>query len=146
LFLAGPSADTSAAEASPNQGAEVHRALVVEDNPVNSLLAVKLLERLGFECHTAESGHGALQRFSEVPYSVIFMDCQMPEMDGYEASAAIRGLASGGTVPIVAVTAHAVAEDRERCMAAGMSAYLSKPITLECLRQVLRQVGVPCSR
>jgi CheY-like chemotaxis protein len=117
------------------------RLLLVEDGLVNQQVAVRLLEQRGHSVEVANNGLEALQRFdSEAePFDAILMDVQMPEMDGFEATAAIRARerASGRHVPIVAMTAHAIKGDRERCLAAGMDDYLSKPIRAEELYRVV---------
>jgi two-component system, sensor histidine kinase and response regulator len=121
------------------------RILLVEDNPVNRKVAVRLLEKQGHTLITANNGREALQVLSQIEWSadLVLMDVQMPEMDGYQATAAIRQLEEtrGGRLPIVAMTAHALDRDRERCLAAGMDAYLTKPIRMERLVEVLERVG-----
>jgi signal transduction histidine kinase/DNA-binding response OmpR family regulator/HPt (histidine-containing phosphotransfer) domain-containing protein len=116
------------------------RLLVVEDNPVNQQVALGVLRRGGYrEVDTATDGRMALQAVQENAYDLVLMDCQMPVMDGFQATVAIRRL--GGkwaTLPIVAMTAHAMAGDRERCLAAGMDAYIAKPVEPA---EVLRIVG-----
>jgi CheY-like chemotaxis protein/HPt (histidine-containing phosphotransfer) domain-containing protein len=118
------------------------RVLVVEDNPVNQRLATILLEGQGHAVVLAENGRVALARFAADRFDVVLMDVQMPEMDGLEATAAIRQLesAAGGHVPIVGVTAHAIKGDRERCIAAGMDGYVSKPIRPETLFEAIDAV------
>jgi two-component system sensor histidine kinase/response regulator len=112
-------------------------ALVVEDNPVNQRIAIKMVQRLGYRVHTAENGLEAMRKVRTRRYDIILMDCQMPEMDGYEATRAIRDMeAALAHTPIVAVTANAMASDRERCLAAGMDDFLSKPLTMAALQQV----------
>lgn len=114
--------------------------LVAEDNPVNRKVAVKLLEKLGCRVDVACDGKEAIQMLEKLRYDVVFMDCQMPEMDGYQATAEIRrrqGVARG--IPIVAMTAHAMQGDRDRCLAAGMDDYISKPLRTEELAAVLEQ-------
>jgi signal transduction histidine kinase/CheY-like chemotaxis protein len=116
------------------------RILVVEDNMVNQRVAERLLARHGYACDMAEDGQGALDAIGETEYDLIFMDWQMPVMDGIEATRVIR--ARGGRwadVPIVAMTANAMQGDREVCLAAGMSDYLSKPITPDKLREILNR-------
>jgi CheY-like chemotaxis protein len=115
------------------------RVLVVEDNQVNARLAVRQLQRLGFTAETAGNGREALDAHTREPYDLIFMDVQMPVMDGYEASAEIRRheIRSRRHVPIVAMTANALNEDRDACLAAGMDDYVSKPVSLANLRIVL---------
>jgi CheY-like chemotaxis protein len=115
------------------------RVLVVEDNQVNARLAVRQLQRLGFTAETVGNGREAVDAQAREPYDLIFMDVQMPVMDGYEASAEIRRheIRSRRHVPIVAMTANALNEDRDACLAAGMDDYVSKPVSLANLRIVL---------
>ena len=111
------------------------RVLLVEDNPVNQRLAHEILRRRGHRVTVAENGREALERLSEGTFDIVLMDVQMPEMNGLDATAAIRAgeRATGRHLPIVAMTAHAMAGDRERCLAAGMDEYLTKPIRAEAL-------------
>ncbi|MEM7200705.1 MAG: response regulator [Planctomycetota bacterium] len=104
--------------------------LVVEDNLVNSKVIARILERSGYECHFSSTGAEALQAVRQNPYDCILMDCQMPVMDGYEATRRIRELeaATGQHIPIIAVTANALSEDRDLCLQAGMDDYLKKPV------------------
>jgi PAS domain S-box-containing protein len=107
------------------------RILVAEDNPVNRKLMQHLLGRLNFEAEFVCNGSECLQMLGQGTYDVVFMDCQMPEMDGYEATQRIRAGDAGETnrpVRIIALTAHAMAGDREKCLACGMDDYLTKPI------------------
>jgi PAS domain S-box-containing protein len=119
--------------------------LLVEDNPVNRKVAVRLLEKQGHTVVTANNGREALEVLDKLNWKVdlILMDVQMPEMDGYQATAAIRDYEHrhGGHLPVVAMTAHALDRDRERCLAAGMDAYLTKPIQLEKLYEMLDRVA-----
>lgn len=127
------------------------RILLVEDNPVNLLVAQKLLGVLGFEADTATDGEAALSSMESTRYDMVFMDCQMPVLDGYAATRRWRAMeteSGGRPIPIVAMTANAMAGDRERCLAAGMDDYLSKPVAREqldaCLQRWLpRQALVP---
>lgn len=115
--------------------------LVVEDNQVNQKLALMQLNSLGLDGVTVNNGREAVKAYEENRYSLILMDCQMPEMDGFEATREIRRFESkhGGKVhvPIVAMTAQAMAQDMEECLAAGMDAFVSKPVTLNSLQAVL---------
>jgi CheY-like chemotaxis protein len=121
------------------------RVLLAEDNQVNQRLAVHLLERLGHEVQVASSGVEAVQLYESSTFDLVLMDIQMPEMDGEEATRRIRAIEEerGGRVPIVAMTAHAMKGDRERFLAAGMDEYISKPVSQERLREVVRTFGSP---
>jgi PAS domain S-box-containing protein len=114
----------------PQAGEPRRRFLVVEDNPVNSLVATRLLEKHNHTVRRAANGREALDIIEKETFDCVLMDLQMPVLDGFEASAAIRKkeLISGGHLPIIALTAHAIAGDLERCLAAGMDGYLTKPI------------------
>ena len=114
--------------------------LVAEDNMVNQRVAVKMLERLGCRADVVADGSQAVRRLALVPYDLVLMDCQMPVMDGYEATAAIRRASHArANVPIVAMTAHALQGDRERCLAAGMNDYIPKPVQPVDLRGVIER-------
>jgi CheY-like chemotaxis protein len=106
------------------------RILLAEDNPVNQVLARRLLEKRGHAVVLAATGREALDELRQTTFDLVLMDVQMPEMDGFEATAAIRRLetGTGRHVPIVAMTAHAMKGDRERCLEAGMDDYVSKPM------------------
>ena len=128
--------------------AEAPLVLVVEDNPVNQKLAVRILQRLGYRTTTADHGLQALAVLDRGDVDAILMDCQMPEMDGYEATARIREREGDARhTPIVAVTASVLDEDRERCLRAGMDEYLAKPFGPEEIAAVLRRfvAGAPGS-
>jgi two-component system, sensor histidine kinase and response regulator len=114
--------------------------LLVEDNAVNQKLAARLLEKRGHTVAIAGNGKEALAALEKQSFDLVFMDVQMPEMDGFEATAAIRGKekTSGNHLPIIAMTAHAMAGDRERCLEAGMDDYITKPIRLEELDTLLK--------
>ena len=120
-------------------GRKVHaRVLVVDDNTTNQKVARLMLENFGCRVDVAANGKEAIEMLELLPYDVVFMDCEMPEMDGYEATAEIRRRhAAGRHVPVVAMTAKAIQGDRERCLEAGMDDYISKPVRLEDLEAVL---------
>ncbi len=115
------------------------RVLVVEDNNVNQLVALGQLNRLGHEAVVAASGAEALDIVRNGAFDIILMDCQMPDMDGYEATRRVRQMhESVARIPIIAITAHALPGEREKCLAAGMNDYLPKPVSLEQLGAVIR--------
>ena len=116
--------------------------LLAEDNAVNQKLAVRLLEKHGHAVVVAKNGKEALTAWQRERFDLILMDVQMPEMDGFEATAAIREVErfKGGHTPVVAMTAHAMAEDRQRCLEAGMDAYLSKPIQAQAVFEAIDKV------
>jgi two-component system, sensor histidine kinase and response regulator len=118
------------------------RVLLAEDNLVNQTLAVRLLQKRGHEVVVSGNGRAALEALETQIFDVILMDIQMPEMDGLQATTAIRRgeLKSGRHVPIIAMTAHAMAGDKERCMEAGMDGYVSKPLRVESLFSVIEEV------
>jgi CheY-like chemotaxis protein len=118
------------------------RVLVAEDNAVNQKLARAMLTRLGHECALASDGREAIAEWGAGGYDVIFMDVQMPDIDGFDATREIRRLEAGSgiRIPIVAMTAHAMPGDRERCLGAGMDDYVTKPISLSELARVLTSV------
>jgi len=125
---------------------EGHRILLAEDNIVNRKVAVRLLEKQGHRVTAAENGRIAVERAQRETFDVILMDIQMPEMDGLEATRQIREAerATGRHTPIIALTAHALTGDRERCLAAGMDAYVTKPIrAAQLLTAIQRLVGEP---
>ena len=122
------------------------RILVVEDNLVNQRLIVRLLEKRGHHVTLAENGREALHAHAKAPFDLVFMDLQMPEMDGFEATAAIRAAEEGHEAHqhIIALTAHAMKGDREKCLAGGMDGYLSKPIRFEELDEILNNCKALC--
>jgi signal transduction histidine kinase/ligand-binding sensor domain-containing protein/DNA-binding response OmpR family regulator len=117
--------------------------LIAEDNPVNQKLAVAMLKKMGHEVALAENGMDALAQWSRARFDLIFMDVQMPEMDGFEATRQIRVRESGQQthIPIVAMTANAMRGDRELCVAAGMDDYVSKPISRHALAEAIKRVA-----
>jgi CheY-like chemotaxis protein len=118
------------------------RFLVVEDNRVNRLVARRLIEKQNHSVSTAANGREALEMLERETFDCVLMDVQMPVLDGFEATAAIRNRErdSGGHVPIVAMTAHAMAGDLERCLAAGMDGYLTKPVHAKTLFATVERV------
>lgn len=141
--------EARAQDATPSKKHWQARVLLVEDNPVNLLVAQRLLSVLGLDCDTATNGEAALLRMRDGHYDLVLMDCQMPVLDGYSAARRWREIEtadpSGPHLPIVAMTANAMAGDRQRCLDAGMDDYLAKPVTrgqLEhCLRRWLQDAG-----
>jgi PAS domain S-box-containing protein len=117
------------------------RVLVAEDAPINQLLARRVLERLGFSHELANTGREAVELFQRERFDLVLMDCMMPEMDGYEATRAIRRLeaVTGRHIPIIAMTANALAGARERCLASGMDDYLAKPANPRQLKRMLQK-------
>ena len=116
------------------------KILLVEDNKVNQLVGSKVLQNLGYEYTIANNGLEAVAAYRSSHYDAVLMDCQMPEMDGFEATGAIRSLeecSDVGRVPIIAMTAAAMDGDRERCMRAGMDDFVTKPVRLEVVSAVL---------
>jgi signal transduction histidine kinase/ActR/RegA family two-component response regulator len=115
--------------------------LVVEDSPVNRLVATEVLERAGFRAHAVGDGREALRALMTASYDAVLMDCQMPGIDGYEATRELRRREAdwGLHTPVIAMTAHAMYGDRERCFAAGMDDYLAKPVRSQALAEVLRR-------
>jgi two-component system sensor histidine kinase/response regulator len=121
------------------------RFLIAEDNPVNSLLVKRLIEKQGYISRTAADGREALGMLKGERFDCVLMDVQMPVMDGFEATTAIRGEErdSGGHLPIIAMTAHAMKGDRERCLAAGMDDYVAKPVGTRDLLATIERVLQP---
>ena len=116
------------------------RILVAEDNPVNQKVVLKQLQSLGYQAEVVNNGQEALDRLKERDYDVVLMDCQMPIMDGYRATQEIRSFEGDRRhTTIIAITANAMPEDRDRCMDAGMDDYLSKPASREDLRKKVEQ-------
>ena len=114
--------------------------LVAEDNPVNQTVAIRMLERCGYQTKVVNDGRAALEALSERSYAAVLMDVHMPRLDGYEATREIRRREQGARrTPIIAMTASSMQGDRDRCLAAGMDAYLSKPVRARALKDTLRQ-------
>ena len=132
---------SGAAAASASPQLRPVSVLLVEDNTTNQLVASSMLRHLGCDVTIADDGAQALELLDEASYDVILMDCQMPVLDGYEATRRIRADGRHANTPIVALTAHALASDEQRCRDAGMNGYLAKPIRLADLRSVLARYG-----
>jgi CheY-like chemotaxis protein len=139
------SAAASRAPEAPTQPARPMRILLVEDGLANRKLAQGLLERRGHEVTVAEDGQQALDRLAHQSFDLILMDVQMPVLDGFDATREIRNRErrSGGHVPIIALTAHALKDDRQRCLDAGMDSYLTKPIRAQMLYDTIESVMAP---
>ena len=118
------------------------RILVVEDELINQKVCQKVLEKMGIEVGVAENGQQAIDALASDRFDLVLMDCQMPVMDGYEATRAIRANEQAGNLPrlpIIALTAHAMRGDRKVCIDAGMDDYLSKPFVITELQKILQQ-------
>jgi CheY-like chemotaxis protein len=140
--VAGSVAATPAA-----QSGERDRILIAEDNAINQKVIERMVQKLGYRVDLVGNGREAIDALGGSSYSLVFMDCQMPEMDGFEACREIRKLNGGAQIPIIAITANAMKGDRERCLAAGMDDYVSKPFKQEDLRLVIeRWLGVSANR
>ena len=126
-----PSPQPEIAAPIPVKGA---RILVAEDNPVNQAVLVKMLRRMGYVPSVVANGQEALEAVEYAGFDMVFMDCEMPVLDGLEATRRIRGLQAGRNLPIIALSAHSPGEHKALCSAAGMSGYLTKPISFEALR------------
>jgi CheY-like chemotaxis protein/nitrogen-specific signal transduction histidine kinase len=119
------------------------RVLLAEDNAVNQKIATRVLEKHGHQVTVAADGRLALAALDRAPFDAVLMDVQMPEMDGFEATAVIRGREreTGNHLPIIAMTAHAMPGDRERCIAAGMDSYIAKPLKVAELIELLEKLS-----
>ena len=154
LLDQGPATRPTAVAPGPaREGQQRRHLLVVEDNQVNQLVALGILETLGYSADTADDGVEALERWRDGCYDAVLMDVQMPRMDGYAATRAIRGLEpEGSRTPVLAMTAAAVEGEREKCLAAGMDDFLTKPVDPDVLDAMLTRwlrgasPGAPASR
>ncbi len=122
--------------AAPPSGGPI---LIAEDNAINQKVIERMVQKLGYRVKLVANGRDAIEALSRDNYELIFMDCQMPEMDGFEACREIRKNEGGTRIPIVAITANAMKGDRERCLAAGMDDYVSKPFKQDDLRVVIER-------
>ncbi len=130
----------SLADVTPLDTSSTRRILIAEDNAVNAKVALHLLQKLGFSADIAINGAEAVDAAQRVSYDLIFMDCQMPKMDGFEAAHAIRRIAgSGDSTIIIAITANAMPGDRQRCLSAGMNDYLVKPLCINDFQTMMRR-------
>ena len=137
----GPPPPRSGAKAA-NTGRQKTRILVADDNPTNQAVALAMLGHLGYQSDAVASGQEALRALAQIPYDVVFMDVQMPEMDGLEATRRIRDPKSGvqnPAIPIIAMTAHVMKSDQDQCKAAGMDDYLAKPVQASELASILER-------
>ena len=122
------------------------RILLVEDDAINQFAISRLLSKIGYRVDVADNGSEALKLLEKNDYALVLMDCMMPVLDGYEATAAIRDPASNvrnHAIPVIAITANAMREDRDKCLAAGMDDYLSKPVEVAALRAMLEKWLTP---
>lgn len=153
LRIAGPvseaASDASIPPTDPAPQGEVRKVkvLLAEDDPITRKLMEIMLERRNFEFESATDGHDAVDKWEKGEFDVVLMDVQMPRLDGYEATGLIREKEGerGIRTPIIALTANAMRKDEERCLAAGMDGYLSKPIDftklVECISEILTRRG-----
>ena len=132
-----PESDGAAASPPPAQ----LRILLADDNPVNRTLAVRMLERHGHQVVAVENGREAVAQVERARFDIVLMDVEMPEMNGFEATAAIRERETAGRIPIIALTAHVMPGDRDRCLAAGMDAHVTKPIQAGELFAAIASLG-----
>ena len=113
----------------------------VEDHPTNQKVAEKMLSKVNCKVEIAENGKIAVEKMTQNAYDIVFMDCQMPIMDGFESTMIIRALgdSSKRTVPIIAMTANAMQGDREKCLNVGMDDYITKPVKLKTMQEVIKK-------
>jgi CheY-like chemotaxis protein len=134
-------------EGDPNAVLRGMRVLLVEDNEINALIATELMEAVDIEVTTAQNGREALQCLAEAarssgpPFDLVLMDLQMPVMDGYEATKLIKENLEYRDIPVYALTAHALPEEKARCLALGMKEHLTKPIDVKTFYEALREAA-----
>ncbi|KMT64601.1 PAS domain S-box protein [Catenovulum maritimum] len=128
---------------SPNTSIEKKKILLVEDNFINQQVAKSMVENLGYLVEIAEHGEQAISMLNESEFDIILMDCQMPVMDGYDATRNIRTGHTQAQIPIIAMTAHAMTGDKQKCLDAGMNDYISKPIDSELLENLIAKYSYP---
>jgi PAS domain S-box-containing protein len=151
-MLAPPPDSPAASENLPASRNSLHgfRVLLAEDNPINQMLVREVCREIGVECRVVGNGQEAVAALGRERFDLVLMDCQMPVMDGFQATRHIRSLEDGGQlaghVPIVALTANAIKGDRERCLAAGMDAYLSKPFEPDQLIAIMSDLLACCAQ
>ena len=127
-------------QSAPPLGPAAPLVLVAEDSPVNQIVAVRALERCGYRAQVVGDGTEALRALAAGRYAAVLMDCQMPQMDGYEATIQLRRHEGNARrTPVIAMTAHAMQDDVDRCLAAGMDDYISKPLRFQVLADTLRR-------
>ena len=141
--LAGPPEQDVVTRHTIAESRRTLKILLAEDNPVNQQVAVAMLVKRGHDVHVVGNGREAVQSAAERDYDIVLMDIQMPEMDGFEATQAIRASAKGKDLPIIALTAHALSGERERCIAKGMTDYLAKPFKAHELFAMVEREGEP---
>ncbi len=139
FLVQGSYATSGAAGQLPRESLPARRILVVEDNAINQTVVRRMLEQLGQQVHLAGNGIEALAALQQSAFDLVLMDCQMPEMDGFEATRRIRGAEASTRLPIIALTANSMKGDRERCLQAGMDDYLAKPIRMTDLASLLQR-------
>lgn len=144
LPMGRPEEAASMGATDPPSSSRSLRILLAEDNAVNQKVARLMLRKLGLECHAVGNGQEALEELERAPhgYDLIFMDLQMPVLDGLEATRMLVEQHGEGLPPVVAMTANAFTEDQERCFAAGMSGFVSKPLSVGALRRALKELGL----
>ncbi len=135
-----PSARTPVGEDCASSDEVATRILLVEDDSINRMVATAALESMNVDVTVAENGQEGVDAFMAAEFDIVLMDCQMPIMDGYEATGRIRTFeGGGGHTPVVALTANALMGDREKCLTAGMDDYLTKPLKFDDLKRVIDQ-------